>query len=123
MENNSGGGAAGFIFAIVYLGFIIAMIAGYWAVYAKAGKPGWAAIVPIYNLIVLLEIVNRPIWGIALMFIPLVNFVVVLLLFQDLARAFGKGTGTAAGLLFLPFVFFPLLGFGDAQYAGAIERV
>ena len=103
---------------ICYFAVIILMIAGMWKIFVKAGKPGWAAIVPIYNLVVLLEIVGKPIWWIILMIIPLVNLIVYIIILIELAKRFGKGIGFALGLLFLPFIFFPVLGFGSAQYHG-----
>ena len=103
---------------ICYFAVIILMIAGMWKIFVKAGKPGWAAIVPIYNLVVLLEIVGKPIWWIILMLIPLVNLIVYIIILIELAKRFGKGIGFALGLLFLPFIFFPVLGFGSAQYHG-----
>ena len=102
--------------AIVYLILLVLVIAGMWKMFQKAGKPGWAAIVPIYNFIVLLEIVGKPLWWIILLFIPFVNFVIIIILYIELAKSFGKGVGYAFGLLLLPFVFFPMLGFGDARY-------
>jgi hypothetical protein len=94
------------------------MIAGMWKVFAKAGKPGWAAIVPIYNTIVMLEIVGRPIWWIVLLFIPFVNFVVWIIIALDLAKSYARSTGFGLGLIFLPFIFYLILGFGPATYVG-----
>lgn len=91
---------------------------GLWKVFKKAGKPGWAAIIPIYNIVVILEIVKRPTWWVILMFIPIVNFVIMIIVMIDLAKAFGKGTGFGLGLAFLNFIFIPILGFGKAQYIG-----
>jgi len=91
-------------------------IAGLWKIFTKAGKPGWAAIVPIYNCIVLLEIVGKPIWWIILLLIPCVNIIVSIMLNVELAKKFGKGIGFAIGIIILPFVFIPILGFGKAQY-------
>jgi hypothetical protein len=113
------GGGAGLVFLVVYLGIIVLAIAGLWATFTKAGKPGWACIIPIYNVIVLLEIVGRPIWWFLLFFIPLVNLIIAILVNLDLAKAFGKGAGFGLGLIFLPFIFYPILGFGDARYQGA----
>jgi len=112
-------GVIGAIFGVmmlVYLAVIVLMIAGMWMVFTKAGKPGWAAIVPIYNFIVLLEIVGKPLWWILLCLIPFVNLVIFILIAIELAKVFGKGVGFALGLVFLPFVFYPVLGFGSAQY-------
>lgn len=106
-----------FIGTLIYLAIIVLMIAGMWKVFEKAGKPGWAAIVPIYNIIVLLEIIGKPIWWILLFLIPLVNFVVLIIAAMDLAVCFGKSKGWGVGLLvILPFVGYPMLGFGDAAY-------
>ena len=103
------------------LGLVIAVlvIAGLWKVFTKAGQPGWAAIIPIYNLIVLLQIAGKPIWWIVLMIIPFVNFVIIILTWIGVAQAFGKGVGFALGLTFLSPIFVPILGFGDARYSGA----
>lgn len=104
------------LFWVVYLVFAAIIIAALWRIYTKAGKPGWAAIVPIYNIWVLLEIVGRPGWWLILYFIPLVNIVVWAIVQYDLAKAFGKGLGFAIGLIFLPGLFHMILGFGDSQY-------
>lgn len=117
-QAEGGGGAAEMVILLIQLAFVILSIAGLWATFAKAGKPGWAAIIPIYNIIVMLEIAGKPIWWIILLLIPCVNIVVILMVMIDLAKAFGKGTGFAVGLWLLGFIFFPLLGFGDAKYIG-----
>ncbi|MBI2931015.1 MAG: signal peptidase I [Planctomycetes bacterium] len=101
------------------LGLVVVTLAGIWKVFAKAGKPGWAAIVPIYNLVVLLEIAGRPLWWIVLFLIPCVNFVVFIIVVHDVAKKFGKSALFGAGLWLLSCVFWPILGFGDAQYQGA----
>jgi len=103
------------------IGVLIAvvMILAMWKIFAKAGQPGWASLVPIYNIIVLLQIVGKPVWWIILLFIPIVNFVISIILALELAKVFGKSGGFAAGLILLPVVFYPLLGFGDASYVGA----
>ena len=103
------------LFVLVFA-LAVFMIVCRWKLYSKAGKPGWACIVPIYNIIVLLEIVKKPIWWIILLMIPIVNFVVLILIFIELAKAFGKDGGYAVGLILLPVVFLPMLAFGDAQY-------
>lgn len=108
--------AAGIFFILVYVAIILLMIASLWKLFAKAGKPGWASIVPIYNIIVMLEIVGKPTWWIILYLIPFVNIVVAIIVNIQLAKVFGKDTGYAIGLILLPFVFFPMLAFGNAQY-------
>ena len=101
---------------IVMLAVMVLMIAAAWRVYTKAGKPGWAVLVPIYNVIVFLQIAGKPIWWIVLFFIPFVNLVAQVLVSLSVAERFGRGTGTGVGLAFLPFIFYPILGFGSATY-------
>lgn len=81
------------IFSLVAMIASVLMIIGLWKVFTKAGKPGWAAIVPIYNLITLLEIVGRPAWWVLLTFVPFANLYVVIMVAIDLAKAFGKSGG------------------------------
>ena len=117
-----GGGAIGGIIALVFslfwLALCILVIAGMWKVFAKAGEPGWACLVPIYNLVVLLKIAGKPLWWFVLCLIPFVNFVVIILISISLAENFGKGAGFGIGLALLPMFFYPMLGFGDASYSG-----
>ena len=102
--------------------FFVLMIISAWKVFEKAGKPGWACLIPIYNLIVMLEIVDRPWWWLFLLLIPLVNMVFAVILCVDLAKAFGQGAAFGIGLLLLGFIFYPILAFGDASYVGAPSR-
>lgn len=105
------------IFAIVFFLLIIFLvIIPAWKVFTKAGKPGWAVLIPIYNIIVMLEIVKKPLWWIFLMFIPVVNVVIAVILTIELAKAFGKSTGFAIGLIFLSPIFYPILGYGKSTY-------
>lgn len=116
---DTGGAAAaafGTGFMIVWLAIAILMIASMWKVFVKAGKPGWAAIIPIYNFVVLCEIAGKPAWWVVLLFIPVVNFIIIIILSIALAKKFGKGTGYGLGLAFLGVIFYPMLGFGSAQY-------
>ncbi len=108
----------GLLPALLGLVFGILLIAAMWRIFTKAGRPGWVALIPIYNTIVLLEIVGRPWWWLLLMLIPFVNFVVAFIIYNDLAKSFGKGIGFMLGLVFLSFIFFPILGFGNARYLG-----
>ena len=101
---------------VVWLLVVVLMIAGMWKVFEKAGKPGWAAIIPIYNIVVLLEIAGKPVWWIILFFIPVVNFIIAIMLGIAVATKFGKGVGYGLGLAFLSPIFVPMLGFGDARY-------
>jgi uncharacterized membrane protein YtjA (UPF0391 family) len=115
---DAAGGAAALLFNCFVLLLVVFVIAGMWKVFTKAGKPGWAAIIPIYNTIVILEIVGRPIWWIILMLIPCVGFVIAIIVCIDLAKSFGKDALYGIGLAFLGIIFFPMLGFGSATYRG-----
>jgi len=106
------------IFLVVQLAIIIFLIASIWKVFTKAGQPGWASIIPIYNIIVMLQIVGRPWWWILLMLIPIVGIVISIIVSIDMAKSFGKGTGFGIGLALLGFIFYPILGFGSATYQG-----
>lgn len=102
----------------VYLLVIAVMAFSLWRIFVKAWRPGWAALIPIYNLVVLLEMTNKPIWWIVFFFIPFANIVVAVLMSIALAESFGKSAGFGIGLAFLGLIFFPLLAFGDAEYQG-----
>ena len=101
---------------VAYFAIIVLLIAAMWKVFTKAGEPGWAAIVPIYNLYVLAKVAGKPGWWVILMFVPFVNFVIMVLVVLGLAQRFGKGTGFALGLMFLSPIFYPILAWGDARY-------
>jgi uncharacterized protein DUF5684 len=128
MQSDSGSNAAGNAAAagmfgamgLVWLAIIVLMIAALWKIFVKAGEPGWAAIIPIYNAIVILKIVGRPIWWIVLLLIPFVNLIVGFIVAFDLAKAFGKGAGFALGMIFLAPIFYPVLAWSDAKYQGAV---
>jgi hypothetical protein len=108
--------AVGIVLGICYLVVILLIIISMWKIFVKAGKPGWAAIVPIYNMIVILEIAGKPIWWFILLLIPFVNIIVLIMVLISFAKNFGKGAGFAIGMLILPFIFYPMLAFGDATY-------
>ncbi len=98
------------------LAISIVYLIGLWKMYEKANRPGWAAIIPIYNIIVMLEIVKKPLWWIALFFVPFANIVIAIMMMIELAKAFGKSEGFAVALIFFPYVCIPILGFGGAKY-------
>jgi hypothetical protein len=112
-------GSFALLFVAGELAILVLMIAGMWQAFAKAGRPGWAAIVPVYNVVVMLEIAEKPLWWIALFFIPIVSLVFGILSLIAFAEKYGKGGGFVVGLIFLPFIFWPILGLGDARYMGA----
>lgn len=105
------------LFLLIIFALAILVLAGLWKMFTKAGKPGWAAIIPIYNMIVLIEIAGKPLWWIILMFIPVVSIVMSIIVLAAVAKNFGRGIGTTLGLIFLPVIFYPILGFGSARYA------
>ena len=111
--------AAGvWIFVLIALVVVVLELAGLWQVYTKAGEHGWAVIIPFYNYWCMLRIVGRPGWWLVLYFIPIVNFIIFLMVLWDLTKSFSKPPGWFFGLWLLPFIFFPILGFGESQYAG-----
>jgi hypothetical protein len=117
-STNGGGGGISAVGWIIYAAVVLLYIASLWVVFTKAGHPGWAAIIPIYNLYILLKVAGRPGWWLILYIIPIVNFVILIIVDVDVAKSFGKGTGFGIGLVFLPFIFFPILAWGDARYLG-----
>lgn len=118
MDSSTAANAPGGLFWIIFLALALVVIAGCWKMFEKAGRPGWAALVPIYNVVVLLGIAGKPLWWLLLLFIPLVNLIVAIIVSIAIAERFGKGVGFGLGLAFLGFIFYPILGFGDAQYQG-----
>jgi len=107
------------VIAIVTLALVVFEVAVLWQLFTKAGQPGWAALVPLYNLYCLIQVAGRPDWWLILLFIPLVNMVVSIIVALDIARNFGKSIAFGIGLVILPIVFYPILAFGSAQYGGA----
>ena len=101
---------------LIQLAVVVLYIAGLWKVFTKAGQPGWAAIIPIYNIYVILKIAGRPGWWLLLFLIPIVNLVIFIIASIDVAKAFGKGVGYGLGLFLLGFIFYPMLGFGADTY-------
>ena len=110
----------GALIFLIWLAIAVVSIAGVWKAFEKAGQPGGAAIVPIYNVVIMLQIAGKPLWWIILLFIPIANIVVLVLINIALAEKFGKGVGFALGLIFLSPIFWCILGFGDAQYLGGM---
>lgn len=93
-------------------------VVGAWLMFEKAGEPGWAAIIPIYNYLIVIKIAGKPWWYLLLLLIPIVNIVIIIITLDGLAKSFGKGTGFTVGLFFLRFIYIPILGFGKAVYSG-----
>ena len=118
MDTGAEAAAGGGLIMVIYLAVIVLVIASMWKTFVKAGQPGWAAIVPIYNVIVLLQIVGKPTWWVILFFVPIANIVISFIVMIEFAKVFGKGAGFGVGLALLGFIFLPILGFGSAEYQG-----
>jgi ABC-type sulfate transport system permease subunit len=125
MENyGSDAGSSAVIAALVLACLIPCLIVyvitviGMWKIFEKAGKPGWAAIIPVYNHIVMLEIVGKPIWWIFLILFPCTSLIFGIWTLNLISKSFGQSEGFTIGLVLLPFIFYPVLGFGSYQYLG-----
>ncbi len=103
---------------IIFLAVYVLLIIAQWKIFTKAGEAGWKSIIPLYNLFIFCKIVDGNGWKFLLLCIPGVNIVYDIILSIRTAKAFGKGTGFAVGLIFLPNIFWLILGFGSAQYVG-----
>lgn len=111
------GEGLGILSSLIFLAVVLFYIYVGWRIFEKADQPGWASIIPIYNMVVICRIVGRPAWWVILAFIPVVNLVWFIIPI-DLAKSFGKGAGFGIGLLLLGFIFAPILALGDASYEG-----
>ena len=104
---------------LIVIAFVVLIIAGLWKVFTKAGQPGWGCLIPIYNMYLMLKIAGKPGWWLILLFVPVVSIIITILMAAGIAKNFGKGVGFTLGLIFLGFIFYPILGFGDSQYVGS----
>ncbi len=113
--------ASGFMLFFSLFIFLIAIlvIVGLWKIFKKAGQPGWAAIIPFYNLYITLKVAGMSGWWFWAFFIPFLNIIAMIIMWYNVGKAFGKGIGFAIGLILFGFIFIPILGFGSAQYVGA----
>ncbi|MBB5635733.1 hypothetical protein HDF26_003853 [Pedobacter cryoconitis] len=123
MDYNSSGTSplstgVGVFGGLLYFAILVLVVYSMWRVFEKAGKPGWAAIIPIYNLIILLEIIGKPPIWILWLILPCTNVIFYVWSLNLLAKSFGKSEGFTVGLILLPFIFYPLLAFTDARYLG-----
>ena len=115
----SGSPIAGIITLIVWLVLIIAAVAGIWKMFVKAGKPGWAVLIPIYNIYILLKISGKPGWWILLFFVPILNIIISILAALGLAKAFGRSSAFGiVALWFFSIIGYMILGFGKSKYVG-----
>ena len=106
------------IAGLVGLAVFVAIVASWWKVFTKGGQPGWGALIPIFNLYLILKMIGRPWWWLLLLLIPVVNVVVAIVITHGISTSFGKGIPFTLGLMFLPFIFYPILAWSDAVYIG-----
>ena len=118
----AGAGVTVTLFIVLFVIWWVILTLPTYAVFKKAGMQGWEAFVPIYAAYILLKVVGRPGWWLVLIFVPVVNVVVAVVLLNDLSKSFGKGVGFTLGLVFLSWIFMAILGWGNAQYLGAGGR-
>lgn len=106
----------------LFISFLVVMVVFgaimWWGMFTKAGKPGWHSVIPIFNMVVWMQIIGRPGWWVLLMFVPLVNLIITILVCIDTAKSFGKEAAFGVGLWLLGIIFFPILSWGSAQYQG-----
>ena len=114
--------APGPLFWIVTIVSFVFETAAVWTVFQKAGQPGWAAIIPIYNGIVWLKVARKPVWWILLAIIPLVNVVMAIIVVHNISKNFGHGVGFTLGIIFLSAFFIPLLAWGDSEYQPPVPQ-
>ena len=93
-----------------------------WFIFKKAGEPGWAAIIPVYNILIAIKIAGKPWWYILLLLIHIVNIIIGIMILNGISKNFGKGGWFTVGLFFLKVIFLAILGFGAAQYTGNKEK-
>ncbi|MCL2881958.1 MAG: DUF5684 domain-containing protein [Coriobacteriia bacterium] len=117
---SSGGGLLAILFGgvmwLIYVVILVLMIVAMFKLFAKAGKPGWTAIIPILNVLQLLDIAGKPWWWIILMCIPIVDIVILFIVSIAVAKAYGKGAGFGICLVIFAPIFYLILGFGSAHY-------
>jgi hypothetical protein len=122
-DSSGSGGAVGIIFLLIALAVALFYLIAYWRIFSKAGRPGILAIIPIVSTFVFLSIVGRPWWWFILLAIPFVDIVILIIVINDLSKSFGHGAGFTLGLIFLSFIFIPVLGYGGSRYVGPAARM
>ncbi|MCD2201667.1 DUF5684 domain-containing protein [Halobacterium sp. KA-4] len=118
LQSSAGDAVAGLVGLLIALVVLVAVVGGTWLTFSKAGEPGWAAIIPIYNVYVMIKIGGNEWWWLLLLFVPIVNIFVLAKISIDIAESFGCGLLFGIGLWLIPAIFFPVLGFGDYEYRG-----
>jgi len=105
-------------YGVIEFLFFLSIAVAAWMVFIKAGKPGWGALVPFYNFYLLLQIAGKPVYWVLLLFVPVVNIFIVAATHFALAERFGQSRAFGWGLVFLPHIFYMIIGYGDAEYQG-----
>ena len=121
-SSGAAGSVGGIVAAVIVIAIVLFYLIAYWRIFSKAGRPGILAIIPIVSTFVLLSIVGRPLWWFVLFLIPVVNIVMAIIVYNDLSKSFGHGAGFTVGLVLLPEIFIPVLGYGGSRYGGPAAR-
>lgn len=121
-HNDWGSGVGIFLYFIFVIAAAAFYLYCYWKLFEKTGRKGWEGLIPGHNTVEMFEIVGRPGWWFFLLLIPIANIVIEIMILFELAKVFGKDTGFGFGLLFLSFVFFPILALGNAEYQGPLTH-
>lgn len=108
------------VFLSVSLALIVLYLAGLWFLFEKAGVNGWKAIIPFYNSYIEYELVWGSGWLFLFMLVPFAGLVFSIITFYKLGRVYGKGRLFCIGIVLLPFVFVPIIGFGSSRYMGTL---
>lgn len=105
-------GAWLFVILLVSLFFVVCK----WIIFEKAGRKGWESIIPIYNIVIEMQMLDVPMWMLLLLIIPGLNVVIPIMIAIKYTEKFGKESAYALGLIFLPFIFYPMLAFGKSTF-------
>lgn len=116
--DSAAGAGTSTVIAFIYIAVLILLLVAIWKIYVKAGRPGWASLIPLYNCYVYYDIAMGNGWLFLLSFVPFVNIVISIIVTHRLSKAFGHGVGFTLGLLFLSPIFIPILAFGSSEYEG-----
>ena len=104
---------------IISLVICVFMLVAIWKIFIKAGRPGWAAIIPIYDVYTLIKVAGLEWWYLLLLLVPLANIYAIFKIYIELAHNFGKSTGFGVLSVFFSLICLPILAFGDAKYEGS----
>lgn len=100
--------------------FLLVGIISMFKIFRKAGQPGWAVFIPFYNVYIYFKVIDKPLWWLVGLLLPVLNVITIVAITHSLSKKFGKGIGFTIGLIVLPFIFYPILAFGSATYEGEV---